>query len=156
MGKAIAHLQAGRTAEAEAAFTHIIEALAAACRRRCHRPRRPAGAYANRGILYDRESALVAALADYRQALAVDATAVGGPGCSTASSTARPGQATVAARAAYIEHQLALPENERLLHVPELTPASACKPRRRNSAAACSAADHPLVPGRGWRHSTAD
>lgn len=121
MGKAIAHLQAGRTAEAEAAFTHLIEHLGPRLAADDATGRAVlAGAYANRGILYDREGNFAAALADYRQALAVDAAAVGGPGLldRILYGNARP--STVAARAAYIERQLALPENERLLHVPEL------------------------------------
>ena len=121
MGKAIAHLQAGRTAEAEAAFTHVIERLGPKIAADDATGRAVlAGAYANRGILHDREGRFAAALADYRQALAVDAEAVAGPGLldRVLYGNARP--STVAKRAAYIEWQLALPESERLLRVPEL------------------------------------
>lgn len=121
MGKAIAHLQAGRMAAAEAAFTHIIDELGPQLVDDDATGRAVlAGAYANRGILYDREGRFAAALADYRQALAVDAAAVGGPGLldRILYGNARP--STVAARATYIERQLALPESERLLRVPEL------------------------------------
>ena len=121
MGKAIAHLQAGRTAEAEAAFTHVIERLGPKIAADDATGRAVlAGAYANRGILHDREGRFAAALADYRQALAVDAEAVEGPGLldRVLYGNARP--STVAKRAAYIEWQLALPESERLLRVPEL------------------------------------
>lgn len=121
MGKAIAHLQAGQRAAAEAAFTHVIAELGPQIAPDDATGRGVlAGAYANRGILYDREGNFAAALADYRQALAVDAAAVGGPGLldRILYGNARP--STVAARAAYIERQLALPENERLLRVPEL------------------------------------
>ena len=74
-------LQSGRTAEAEAAFTHVIERLGPKIAADDATGRAVlAGAYANRGILHDREGRFAAALADYRQALAVDAEAVEGPG----------------------------------------------------------------------------
>ncbi|HRK96222.1 MAG TPA: hypothetical protein PK694_07875, partial [Rhodospirillales bacterium] len=61
-----------------------------------------------------------AALADYRQALAIDAGAVDGPGLfhKIVYGDAKP--STIANRADYIEAQLALPEDQRLLRVPEL------------------------------------
>ena len=121
MGKGIAFLQSGRPAQAEAAFTHLIDML----------PRTLAaddatgrgvlsGAYANRGILHDRLGRYEAALADYEQALAIDPEAVEGPGLlhRILYGDARP--AAVRQRAAYLEHQLALPESERVMRVPEL------------------------------------
>ena len=78
------------------------------------------GAYANRGILHDRLGRYEAALADYRQALVIDPEAVAGPGLlhRILYGDARP--AAVRQRAAYLEHQLALPESERVMRVPEL------------------------------------
>ncbi|MGZ9021352.1 MAG: tetratricopeptide repeat protein, partial [Rhodoplanes sp.] len=121
MGKGIAFLQSDRPAQAEAVFTHLIDML----------PRTLAaddttgrgvlsGAYANRGILHDRLGRYEAALADYRQALAIDPEAVAGPGLlhRILYGDARP--AAVRQRAAYLEHQLALPESGRVMRVPEL------------------------------------
>jgi tetratricopeptide (TPR) repeat protein len=121
MGKGIAYLQSDRPAQAEAVFTHLIDML----------PRTLAaddttgrgvlsGAYANRGILHDRLGRYEAALTDYRQALAIDPEAVAGPGLlhRILYGDARP--AAVRQRAAYLQHQLALPESERVMRVPEL------------------------------------
>jgi tetratricopeptide (TPR) repeat protein len=121
MGKAIAYLQSGRTAEAEAAFTHIIDKLSDGLAADDATGQAVlAGAYANRGILYDREGLFQAALADYRRAIAVDAEAVEGPGLMDRILYGNAQPSTVAKRAAYLERQLALPEERRLLRVPEL------------------------------------
>jgi tetratricopeptide (TPR) repeat protein len=121
MGKAIACLQSGRTADAEAAFTHVIERLGPNLAADDATGRAVlAGAYANRGILHDREGRFEAALADYRRALAVDAGAVEGPGLVDKILFGNAQPSTVAKRATYIERQLSLPERERLLRVPEL------------------------------------
>ena len=119
MGRAIAFLQTERYDEAEAAFTHLIDFLAAALE--------PddttgtgvlAGAYANRGILYDRQGLYQKALDDYLQALRIDAGAVSGPGAfQKILYEARP--STVSDRARYLYEQLQLPEDQRLLRVPE-------------------------------------
>ena len=121
MGKGIAFLQSGRPAQAEAVFTRLIDML----------PRTLAaddatgrgvlsGAYANRGILHDRLGRYEAALADYEQALAIDPEAIEGPGLlhRILYGDARP--AAVRQRAAYLQRQLALPESERVMRVPEL------------------------------------
>lgn len=121
MGKAIAYLQSGRTAEADAAFSHVIERLGPKVAADDTTGRAVlAGAYANRGILHDREGRFEAALADYRKALAIDAGAVDGPGLMDKILFGNAQPSTVAKRAAYLERQLALPEDQRLLRVPEL------------------------------------
>ncbi len=121
MGRAIALLQAGRTDEAEAAFSGLIAFLSANLS--------PddatgtavlAGAFANRGILRDRSGRHEAALADYRQALAIDAGAVEGPGLAHRILYGEASPSTIARRADYIERQLQLPEDQRLLLVPDL------------------------------------
>lgn len=121
MGRAIALLQAGRGEEAEAAFSGLIAFLSASLS--------PddatgtavlAGAFANRGILRDRSGRHEAALADYRQALAIDAGAVEGPGLAHKILYGDASPSTIARRAEYIERQLQLPEDQRLLLVPEL------------------------------------
>lgn len=121
MGKAIAYLQSDRPAQAEATFTRLIDVL--------HRTLAPddatgrgvlSGAYANRGILHDRLGRYEAALADYRQAMAIDPEAVAGPGLlhRILYGDAHPG--AVRQRAEYLQRQLALPEGERVMRVPEL------------------------------------
>jgi tetratricopeptide (TPR) repeat protein len=121
MGRAIALLQAGRPDEAEAGFSALIGFLSASL------PADDAtgtavlaGAFANRGILRDRVGRYADALADYRQALAIDAGAVEGPGLFHKILYGDAAPSTVAKRADYIERQLALPEDQRLLRVPEL------------------------------------
>jgi tetratricopeptide (TPR) repeat protein len=121
MGKAIALLQMERYDEAEAEFTHLIDFL-----NRNIEHDDPtgtgvlAGAYANRGILYDRTGRYEKALADYINALKIDEGAVSGPGIVDKILYVRPRPATVRKRAQYLQEQLALPEHERLLRVPEL------------------------------------
>ena len=121
MGKGIAFLQSGRPAQAEAVFTHLIDML----------PRTLAaddatgrgvlsGAYANRGILHDRLGRYEAALADYEQALAIDPEAIEGPGLLHRILYGDAHPAAVRQRAAYLQRQLALPESERVMRVPEL------------------------------------
>jgi len=121
MGRAIALLESERDDEAEAAFTYLIDYLTAKVA--------PddatgiavlAGAYANRGILYDRTERYEKALADYSQALKIDDGAVEGPDLVHRILYGRSRPATVRKRAEYLQQQLALPEAERLMRVPEI------------------------------------
>lgn len=121
MGKGIAYLQSDRPAQAEAVFTHLIDRLPGTLAADDATGRGVlSGAYANRGILHDRLGKYEAALADYEQALAIDPEAVAGPGLlhRILYGDARP--AAVRQRAAYLQRQLALPESERVMRVPEL------------------------------------
>jgi tetratricopeptide (TPR) repeat protein len=121
MGRAIALLEAGRHDEAEVSFSGLIafflrdlpadDATGRAVL---------AGAFANRGILRDRSGRYEAALADYRQSLAIDAGAVEGPGVLHKILYGNAQPSTIAKRADYLEGQLALPEDQRLLRVPEI------------------------------------
>jgi tetratricopeptide (TPR) repeat protein len=121
MGKAIAYLQSDRPAEAEATFTHLIEVLSRTLAPDDATGRGVlSGAYANRGILHDRLGQYEAALADYEQALAIDAEAVEGPGLFHRILYGNTHPATVRDRADYLRRQLALPESERLLRVPQI------------------------------------
>jgi tetratricopeptide (TPR) repeat protein len=121
MGRAIALLQGGREGEAEAAFSDLIAFLATGLS-----PDDPtgtavlAGAFANRGILRDRSGRYAEALLDYRQALSIDAGAVEGPGLFHRILYGNATPSTIAKRADYLERQLALPEDQRLLRVPDL------------------------------------
>lgn len=121
MGRAIALMQAGDTAAAEAAFDALIAALAV--------PRSDAdptavatlaAAFANRGILFDRAGRHARALADYRAALMLDAEAVSGPGVVDRVLYGTPDPASVATRADYLERQFALPPDQRIFTRPEI------------------------------------
>ena len=77
--------------------------------------------FANRGIVKDRLEDHAGALADYRQAIALEPDVAEGPGWLTRffrnQVTAPP---TVADRADYLAKQLQLPKTERQLSLPEL------------------------------------
>lgn len=121
MGRAIALLQSDRIGEAESAFDSLIAFLSTGLAADDSTGRAVlAGAYANRGILYDRTARYAEALADYRQSLAIDAGAVEGPGLFQKILYGEAKPSTIGKRAAYIESQLALPEDQRLLRVPEI------------------------------------
>ncbi len=77
-----------------------------------------AAAYANRGIVHDRESRFEDALEDYVSALRVDDGAVSGPGLFY-KILHDPQPSTVRDRARYIWEQLQKPEDERLMHDPK-------------------------------------
>lgn len=121
MGRAIAFLQSNRIPEAKAELTYLIDYL-----ERTLQPDDPTGrgtlaaAYANRGILHDRAGAYEKALADYVEALKTDSGALDGPGLFDKILYGTPRPATVRKRALYLEQQLALPPEKRLLRVPEI------------------------------------
>ncbi len=120
MGRGIAYMQSGRIADAEVEFTYLIGFLTKSLE--------PddltgigtlASAYTNRGILYDRTGRYEKALADYIEALKTDPETVEGPGLIAKVLYATPNPATVRKRAIYLQKQLALPKEQRLLRLPE-------------------------------------
>jgi len=120
MGRAIAYLQTKRYAEAEAEFTYLIDFLTDnVAADDSTGVAVLAGAYANRGIMYDRTGQYEKALQDYAESLKIDEGAVEGPGLIDKIFYS-PRPATVRKRATYLKEQLALPEEERLLRVPEI------------------------------------
>jgi len=79
-----------------------------------------AAAYANTGIIKDRQENYEGALEDYLKAIQIDEEAVGGPGFGTVILNYKFKSSSVKKRAIYIYEQLQLPENERVLKIKEL------------------------------------
>ena len=79
-----------------------------------------AAAYANRGIIKDRNKDYEEALQDYVKALGIDHVAVAGPGLGTIILNYKFKSSSVKERALYLNEQLQLPENERVLSIKEL------------------------------------
>ncbi len=77
--------------------------------------------YANRGVLHDRMGRYGQAIEDYERGLALDPELAEGPHWLTRFLRNQPQKPPgVAERAAYLRLELAKPEGERLLRVPEL------------------------------------
>ena len=79
-----------------------------------------AAAYANRGIIKDRNKNYEGALKDYIKALGIDHEAVAGPGLGTIILNYKFKSSSVRERALYLNEQLQLPEDERVLSIKEL------------------------------------
>ena len=79
-----------------------------------------AAAYANRGIIKDRKKDYQGALQDYLKALGIDHKAVAGPGLGTVILNYKFKSSSVKERALYLNDQLQLPEDERVLSIEEL------------------------------------
>ena len=79
-----------------------------------------AAAYANRGIIKDRGKNYQEALQDYIKALGIDHEAVAGPGLGTIILNYKFKSSSVKERALYLNEQLQLPEDERVLSIKEL------------------------------------
>ena len=79
-----------------------------------------AAAYANRGIIKDREKDYQGALKDYIKALGIDHEAVAGPGLGTVILNYKFKSSSARERALYLNEQLQLPEEERVLSIQEL------------------------------------
>ncbi|UCE88952.1 MAG: tetratricopeptide repeat protein [Pseudomonadota bacterium] len=109
-GRARSLMQLGRSTEALATFDEAIG-----------RAPEFGPTYANRGILHDRLGHYEAAIADYDRALALDSELAEGPHWLTRFLRLQPDKPpSIADRAAYLRDQLAKPESERLLRVPEV------------------------------------
>jgi len=79
-----------------------------------------AAAYANRGIIKDRKEDYEGALKDYVKALGIDYEAVAGPGLGTVILNYKFKSSSVKERALYLNEQLQLPANERILKIEKL------------------------------------
>ena len=120
MGRAIVFMKTERWDDAEAEFAYLIAYLNDTLEPDDFTGRGAlAAAYANRGILHDLNNRHDQALDDYRRALQVDEGAVDGPGLFDKILYNTPKPSTIRDRAEYLERQLALPEDQRVLRVPE-------------------------------------
>ena len=79
-----------------------------------------AASYANRGIIKDREENYEGALKDYIKALGIYHEAVAGPGLGTIILNYKFKSSSVRERALYLNEQLQLPEEDRVLRIEEL------------------------------------
>ena len=79
-----------------------------------------AAAYANRGIIKDRNKNYEEALQDYVKALGIDHESVAGPGLGTIILNYKFKSSSVKERALYLNEQLQLSEDERVLRIEEL------------------------------------
>ena len=79
-----------------------------------------AASYANRGIIKDRNGDYEGALKDYVKALGIDDEAVAGPGLGTIILNYKFKSSSVKERALYLNNQLQLPKEERVLSIKEL------------------------------------
>jgi len=123
MGRALVHIKTERYEEAIGELGYLIETLDVSL---AEEPDDRTGlgvlaaAYANRGIVHDRRGQYEEALADYIAALKIDPGAIEGPGIFQKILLGGDQISTVRKRAEYLYKQLQLPEEERLLRVPEL------------------------------------
>lgn len=121
MGRALVFTQTDRLDEALAELDHLIAVLESNLDTDDKTAVGTlAAAYANRGIVNDRQEKYEAALEDYVEALRVDEGAVEGPGVVHKVLYGTERASSVRDRAIYIYEQLQLPEDERLLRIPEL------------------------------------
>ena len=123
MGRALVFIQSERYDEAIGELGYLIERLEETL---AEEPDDRTGqgvlaaAFANRGIVRDRRGEYEAALADYISALKVDPGAVEGPDIFQKILLGGDQISTVRKRAEYLHQQLQLPEEERLMRLPEL------------------------------------
>lgn len=121
MGRALVYIQTERYEQAVGELDYLIAYLEANLA-----PDDPTGkgtlaaAYANRGIVRDRMGAYTDALSDYLKSLDVDADAVSGPDLIHKILYGNSHPSTVRDRAIYLVEQLSLPEEERVMRVPEM------------------------------------
>lgn len=121
MGRALVFIQTQRYDEAVAELDYLIEFLTETLLPDDTTGRGAlAAAYANRGNIRDRLGDYQAALEDYVRALSTDEDSVSGPGVVNKILYGSDDISSVRKRAKYIHEQLKLPEDQRLLSVPEL------------------------------------
>lgn len=121
MGRALVFIQSERYSDAIAELDYLIDYLSENLADDDLTGRGVlAAAYANRGIVHDRMGEYQAALDDYVAAIKIDEETVSGPGVVHKILYGADRVSTVRDRAIYLDEQLKLPEEERLLRLPEL------------------------------------
>ena len=121
MGRALVFIQTERYEEALGELGYLIEYLERTLEEDDATGRGAlAAAYANQGIVLDRQGAYEKALEAYIEALRIDAGAVEGPGIVHKILYGSDNVSSVRDRAVYLHEQLQLPEEERVLRIPEI------------------------------------
>ncbi len=121
MGRALVFIQTERYEEALSELDYLIDFLQRTLEDDDATGRGTlAAAHANRGIVLDRQGAYEEALAAYIEALRIDSGAVEGPGIIHKILHGADDVSSVRDRAVYLHEQLQLPEEERVLRIPEL------------------------------------
>ena len=121
MGRALIFIQTKKYDKAVIELTHLIDYL--------NRTLKPddrtgkgvlAAAYANRGIVHDREARYKKAFDDYIMSLKTDEGVVSGPDVIHKILYGNSRPSNVRKRARYIAEQLKLPPDKRVLRIPEI------------------------------------
>ena len=121
MGRALVHIKAENYPDAVHELTALIDFLNGHLVSDDATGRAVlASAYANRGIVHDRQGRYEQALADYIEALKTDDETLTGPSLFDKILYGTPRPSTVRDRARYLYEQLKLPPEERLMRVPEI------------------------------------
>jgi tetratricopeptide (TPR) repeat protein len=121
MGRALVFTQTERYDDAIAEFDYLIRFVEETLEPDDQTGRGVlAAAYANRGIVYDRLGRYETALESYILALNTDAEAVAEPGIVHKILYDSDRISSVRKRALYLQQQLRLPEDQRVMRIPEL------------------------------------
>ena len=121
MGRALVFTQTERYDDAISEFDYLIRFLEETLEPDDRTGRGVlAAAYANRGIVYDRLGRYETALENYILALNTDAGTVAEPGVVHKILYDSDRISSVRKRAIYLQQQLQLPEDQRVMRIPEL------------------------------------
>lgn len=121
MGRAVVFTQTERYNEAIAEYEHLIRFLEDTLDADDRTGKGTlAAAYANLGIVHDRQGNYQAALDSYIEALKTDEGAVSGPDVVHKILYGSTDVSSVRKRAQYLYEQLKLPESQRVLRIPEI------------------------------------
>ena len=120
-GRATTYLLLERYEEAEAEFTYLIDYLEKTIEADDTTGRGVLfSAFANRANIKDRQGRYEEALEDYIQSIRIDADLADGPGIVAHILYYNRKPSSVRDRARYLYEQLQLPEEERVMRIPEL------------------------------------
>ncbi len=121
MGRALVLIQTGRYDDAVAELTYLIETLERTLADDDLTGRGTlSAAYANRGVIHDREARYEKALRDYVRAIQIDEGVTEGPDIFDQVLYYSKKPSSVRDRAIYLNEQLQLPEDQRVMRIPEL------------------------------------